>query len=514
MPREKNSIVASGKVDAYSNSNVRELIRAFKECKTVQDYFIILIQVRFEIYEELFQELFGKDKVIIDKRIFGSLLSYYILHTFPKIKRVTYGTYRKNKAITINSLEIDYSRHKIQFKYRISGNRLIQLQTFLNEQSFFKPWKFRILSDGRKEENLFIIDKNPLKNHNEPNTNSKHIRNSETNLKFNQNVLEYLNKNGDPWDIYSQCFAMFENHSREMSCIRYKLISVLTFTNACRISDLIRLDPSSFHLKKNKYLGTIVCGHTFNTLNNIPRTVQFIPAYTRGCDMLQLLEEYLKINKNGPFEYVPMQNNKSPIQTTNDVNQKYQFFKEGVGAAYTKLMSVHPAHHLFKLKNAPKTDLGIYLMINYLNKIGLQNEGHRLGNWTKVCPIDGSELKKRNFTTTLTPCHSVRDSTRAIISGYYQISKYTNNNKKRMVRVHTLPEEPTSFTYSDNLQLHYGHWAKIVPHDVLAFLLEYSVTSKEARLALDTLPEILTPSLSMPYTSSSSSSSDDSHSYH
>ncbi|KOG96035.1 uncharacterized protein DI49_5675 (plasmid) [Saccharomyces eubayanus] len=378
-------------------------------------------------------------------------LCWMITHNGAAIKRATFLSYN---TIISKSLQYDVVKKTLQFKYKTQKAAILQASL----QKLIPGWEFTIIPYyGQKEQSdVTDIVSNLQLQFESPEEVEKGNSHSKKMLKA------LLNEDESVWNIAEKILDSFEYTSRYTKTkAQYQFLFLATFVNCARFSDIKNVDPQSFKLIQNEYLGVIIQCLVTETKTGVSRHIYFFSAKGR-LDSLVYLDEFLRYS-----EPVPKRINKTSSSSGN--KQQYQLLKDNLVRSYNKALKSNAPYSILAIKNGPKSHIGRHLMTSFLSMKGLTELTNVVGNWSDK---RASVVARTTYTHQVT---AIPDHYFALVSGYYGYDQIS----KEMIpwKDETNPIEEwrhiEQLKGSTGGSTRYAAWNGIIAQEVLDYLSSY-----------------------------------------
>nr|P13783.1 RecName: Full=Recombinase Flp protein [Kluyveromyces lactis]CAA27591.1 unnamed protein product [Kluyveromyces lactis] len=416
-----------------------------------------------EINEILESDTFNINAKEIRNKL-ASLFSILTMQSLSIRREMKINTYRSYKSAIGKSLSFDKDDKIIKFTVRLRKTESLQKDI----ESALPSYKVVVSPFKNQEVSLFDRYEETHK-----------YDASMVGLQF----TNILSKEKDIWKIVSRIACFFDQ-----SCVtttkraEYRLLLLGAVGNCCRYSDLKNLDPRTFEIYNNSFLGPIVRATVTETKSRTERYVNFYPV-NGDCDLLISLYDYLRVCS--PIE--------KTVSSNRPTNQTHQFLPESLARTFSRFLTQHVDEPVFKIWNGPKSHFGRHLMATFLSRSEKGKYVSSLGNWAGDREIQSAVARSHYSHGSVT----VDDRVFAFISGFYkeaplgsEIYVLKDPSNKPLSREELLEEEGNSlgspplsppssprlvaqsFSAHPSLQL-FEQWHGIISDEVLQFIAEY-----------------------------------------
>lgn len=208
-------------------------------------------------------------------------LCWMITHNGTAIKRATFMSYN---TIISNSLSFDIVNKSLQFKYKTQKATILEASL----KKLIPAWEFTIIPYyGQKHQSDITDIVSSLQ------LQFESSEEADKGNSHSKKMLKALLSEGESiWEITEKILNSFEYTSRfTKTKTLYQFLFLATFINCGRFSDIKNVDPKSFKLVQNKYLGVIIQCLVTETKTSVSRHIYFFSARGR-IDPLVYLDEF------------------------------------------------------------------------------------------------------------------------------------------------------------------------------------------------------------------------------
>ncbi|MCB7068246.1 hypothetical protein LI031_30890, partial [Enterocloster citroniae] len=301
-------------------------------------------------------------------------------------------------TIISNSLSFDIVNKSLQFKYKTQKATILEASL----KKLIPAWEFTIIPYyGQKHQSDITDIVSSLQ------LQFESSEEADKGNSHSKKMLKALLSEGESiWEITEKILNSFEYTSRfTKTKTLYQFLFLATFINCGRFSDIKNVDPKSFKLVQNKYLGVIIQCLVTETKTSVSRHIYFFSARGR-IDPLVYLDEFLR-NSEPVLKRVNRTGNSSSNK------QEYQLLKDNLVRSYNKALKKNAPYSIFAIKNGPKSHIGRHLMTSFLSMKGLTELTNVVGNWSDK---RASAVARTTYTHQIT---AIPDHYFALVSRYY-----------------------------------------------------------------------------------------------
>lgn len=365
------------------------------------------------------------------------------------------NTYRAHRTMINTSLEYNIKKKKITFRH----NKKTKIDVERELKRTFKPYKLRIRCEKK--------DKSPTRarwaaSDRDEGPLDEHLRDEVKKLAANHEML---------WNFMADTMKAIEDYTtKKQNCIEYKLMALMTFLSCGRSSDLINLNPRTFRIQQNRFLGYMIQASVTETKTREPRRISFFPLNWK-YDPIVILHDVFRglepIDKN--------------ISSNRLKGQTHQFLRTTLRDCFSAFVKKRRPHEIYGLQNGAKSHLGRHLMASYMTQRGLRDLVADYGNWS----TPSSELQKQSKVANKCYIHverNIPDYLYGFLSSFYQ---KLEGNRYELIDPGKNPREMTERAFKmaervreSDLQECYPDWFGVVATEVLAFVYCYHIVWK------------------------------------
>nr|ADC44104.1 nls/FLPe fusion protein [Lentivirus shuttle vector pLV.FLPe.PurR]ADC44107.1 nls/FLPe fusion protein [Lentivirus shuttle vector pLV.FLPe]ANW61888.1 FLPo [Cloning vector DBH-FLPo]ANW61891.1 FLPo [Cloning vector DBH-p2a-FLPo]QNJ45080.1 FLPe [Cloning vector pGPS-LaPi-Flpe-Amp]QNJ45084.1 FLPe [Cloning vector pGPS-Flpe]QNJ45095.1 FlpE [Cloning vector pGPS-ArPi-Flpe-Amp] len=378
-------------------------------------------------------------------------LCWMITHNGTAIKRATFMSYN---TIISNSLSFDIVNKSLQFKYKTQKATILEASL----KKLIPAWEFTIIPyNGQKHQSDITDIVSSLQ------LQFESSEEADKGNSHSKKMLKALLSEGESiWEITEKILNSFEYTSRfTKTKTLYQFLFLATFINCGRFSDIKNVDPKSFKLVQNKYLGVIIQCLVTETKTSVSRHIYFFSARGR-IDPLVYLDEFLR-NSEPVLKRVNRTGNSSSNK------QEYQLLKDNLVRSYNKALKKNAPYPIFAIKNGPKSHIGRHLMTSFLSMKGLTELTNVVGNWSDK---RASAVARTTYTHQIT---AIPDHYFALVSRYYAYDPIS----KEMIALKDETNPIEEWQHIEQLKgsaegsIRYPAWNGIISQEVLDYLSSY-----------------------------------------
>ncbi|AKA09972.1 Flp1p (plasmid) [Saccharomyces cerevisiae YJM627] len=378
-------------------------------------------------------------------------LCWMITHNGTAIKRATFMSYN---TIISNSLSFDIVNKSLQFKYKTQKATILEASL----KKLIPAWEFTIIPYyGQKHQSDITDIVSSLQ------LQFESSEEADKGNSHSKKMLKALLSEGESiWEITEKILNSFEYTSRfTKTKTLYQFLFLATFINCGRFSDIKNVDPKSFKLVQNKYLGVIIQCLVTETKTSVSRHIYFFSARGR-IDPLVYLDEFLR-NSEPVLKRVNRTGNSSSNK------QEYQLLKDNLVRSYNKALKKNAPYSIFAIKNGPKSHIGRHLMTSFLSMKGLTELTNVVGNWSDK---RASAVARTTYTHQIT---AIPDHYFALVSRYYAYDPIS----KEMIALKDETNPIEEWQHIEQLKgsaegsIRYPAWNGIISQEVLDYLSSY-----------------------------------------
>ena len=365
---------------------------------------------------------------------------------------VKLNTYRAHRSMINTSLEYNVGKKKVTFRHNKKTKEDVEREL----RRTFKPYKLRIRCEKK--------DKSPMRarwaaSDRDEGPLDEHLRDEVKKLAANHEML---------WNFMGDTMKVIETYTtKKENSIEYRLMALLTFLSCGRSSDLINLDPKTFRIHQNKFLGYMIQASVTETKTREPRRISFFPLNWQH-DPIVLLHEVFKGLK--PID--------KSVSSSRLKGQTHQFLRNSLRDSFSFFIKKRRPHGIYGLQNGAKSHLGRHLMASYMTQRGFRDLVGDYGNWS----TPSSDLQKQSKVANKCYIHverSIPDYLYGFLSSFYE---KLEGNRYELLHEENDPKEMTEKAMKmtervreSNLRECYPDWFGIVPTEVLAFVYCYHI---------------------------------------
>nr|P13784.1 RecName: Full=Recombinase Flp protein [Zygosaccharomyces bisporus] len=382
----------------------------------------------------------------------SGIITMAILKAIKALTEVKKTTFNKYKTTIKQGLQYDVGSSTISFVYHLKD--CDELSRGLSDA--FEPYKFKIKSN--KEATSFkTLFRGPSFG-SQKNWRKKEVDREVDNLfhstETDESIFKFILNTLDSIETQT-------NTDRQKTVLTFILL--MTFFNCCRNNDLMNVDPSTFKIVKNKFVGYLLQAEVKQTKTRKSRNIFFFPIRENRFDLFLALHDFFRTCQPTPKSRLSDQVSE----------QKWQLFRDSMVIDYNRFFRKFPASPIFAIKHGPKSHLGRHLMNSFLHKNELDSWANSLGNWS-------SSQNQRESGARLGYTHGGRDLPQPLfgfLAGYC-----VRNEEGHIVGLGLEKDindlfdgimDPLNEKEDTEICESYGEWAKIVSKDVLIFLKRY-----------------------------------------
>nr|ACY30628.1 evolved site-specific tyrosine recombinase [Torulaspora delbrueckii] len=413
-----------------------------------------LLETNIEVTKQKILEILCSGSLPQHKDQFGAYMAMTILkynalngRSMEEAREIKINTFKKYRSLIANTVTFRADDNVVSFKYHMG-----RMQD-LNEQlsAYFKGINFDIQS-VRKTSMDTVFSGKEIK-----------IVKRSTKLEGSKLINEAFSKLVTlnmrlGHDIVVPVMKSITDYTKSASTnAEYSFMFLLTVYNCCRQSDLKNLDPETFEIIHNTFLGRMIRALVTDTKTRKARFIYFYPVAGPHDPILAL--HYLLCETKPKMK---------SLTSNIESDQQYQLLRENLVTQYDRFLAKRRPLGLFGITHGPKSHFGRHLMTTYLSTHNLGELVTPFGNWCATDDLISSKTARSNYGHRT---QEIPDHLFGFLSDFYRLEdgKYVLVDQQRDPKMADRQLE-CSTTY----ETPYGSWQELIKAEVLSFVWYYS----------------------------------------